>query len=197
MCVPTEKLGEASALLNSVDTYETYPPRPPEPRSLLHTFPRFKLVGIAMAITLVPSDDAHIDCIAPNIERSQMGIPYPVLEIFAQSLLDTYDIGGLQSLVDGMDLTEQWGLDHLKLDAENDVAWARRKNEKIRASVPLSFGSCFLEVTPNPFNLKETWNEIVRTKKLRIGIELPEGYFSTQFRAAGSPDPRSIERDCV
>lgn len=65
-------------------------------------------------------------------------------------------MSALQDLVDGMDLTEQWGLDHLKLDAENDVAWARRKHEKKRASVPLSFSSCMMEVTTNPFNLKET-----------------------------------------
>lgn len=87
--------------------------------SLLHTFPRFKVIGKALCFTLIPSDDAHIDCIPPNIEYSQMGLPYPTLEIFAQSLLDTNDITAITGLIDGMDLTEQWGLEFLKLDAEN------------------------------------------------------------------------------
>ncbi|KAH6865004.1 hypothetical protein BKA58DRAFT_413819 [Alternaria rosae] len=161
VCVPTEKLGEASSLLHPADSYETFPPRPPRPWSLLHTFARFRPVGIAMAITLVPSDDVHIDCIAPNIECSQMGLPYPVLEIFAQS-------------PQHLQYERTPRPYHLKLDAENDVAWARRKHEKKRASVPLSFSSCMME-----------------------NDTLPEGYFSTRFRGVGSPDLRSEERDCV
>ncbi|KAH9882394.1 hypothetical protein J1614_000630 [Plenodomus biglobosus] len=194
VCVPTEKLREASALLDSVDTYETYPPRPPDLGSLLHTFPRFKVVGKALCFTLIPSDDAHIDCIPPNIERSQMGLPYPTLEMFAQSLLDTNDMVALTDLIDGMDLTEQWGLEHLKLDAENDSAWIRRKNEKIRASIPLSPNSCLMELGINTINLKGTWISRVRTKERRIGAELAEGYWATRFRGRGSSDPRSTER---
>ncbi|KAF1841842.1 uncharacterized protein K460DRAFT_388672 [Cucurbitaria berberidis CBS 394.84] len=185
VCVPTEKLREASALLDSVNTYETYPPRPPPPTCVVRK---------AMCFTLIPSDDAHIDCIPPNIEFSQMGLPYPTLEIFAQSLLDTNDMVALTDLIDGMDLTEQWGLEHLKLDAENDLAWTRRKNEKIRASVPLSPDSCLLELGTNTINLKETWNATVRTKERRIGAEFAEGYWATRFRGRGSADPRSTER---
>ncbi|KAH4354081.1 hypothetical protein HBH98_014520 [Parastagonospora nodorum] len=190
VCVPTEKLGEASALLDSAGTYENYPPRPPDLWSLLHTFPRFKVVGKALCFTLIPSDDAHIDCIPPNIERSQMGLPYPILEIFAQSLLDTNDMVALTDLIDGMDLTEQWGLVHLRLNAENDLAWTRRKNEKIRASVPASPDSCLLECPINTINLKETWNAIVRTKERRIGAEMAGGYYTTRFRGRGDGDPR-------
>jgi hypothetical protein len=89
VCVPKEKLRESSALLNSADTYETNLPRPlplPNLGSLLHTFLRFKVVGKALCFTLIPSDDAHIDCTPTNIERSQMGLPYPTIEIFAQRL---------------------------------------------------------------------------------------------------------------
>ena len=194
MCVPTEKLKDASALLSSVDTYETYPPRPPGMQSLLHTFPRFKIRGKAMCFTLIPSDDAHIDCIPANIERSQMDLPYPTLEVFAQSLLDTNDMVALTDLIDGMNLTEQWGLDHLKLDGENDLAWVLRKNEKIRASVPLTFTSCLRELAIKPINLKETWIEIVRTKERRIGEELAGADLATRFRGRTSPDPRTRER---
>jgi hypothetical protein len=192
--VPTGKLREASALLDSADTYETYPPRPRDLWSLLHTFPRFKVVGKALCFTLIPSDDAHIDCIPPNIERSQTGLPYPTLDIFTQSLLDTNNIVALTDLVDDMNLTEQWGLEHLKLDGENDLEWTRRKNEKIRTSVPLSPVSCLLELATKPINLKETWNAVVRNKERRIGPELAEGFWATRFRGRGSPDPRSTER---
>jgi len=197
VCVPTEQLEEASALLGSAATYETYTPRPPAPRSLLHTFPRFKVVNKALCFTLIPSEDAHIECVSPNIERSHMGLPYPILEVFAQSLLDTNDMVALTDLIDGMNLTEQWGLEHLNLDAENDLAWVWRKNEKIRASVPLDFTSCLLEISNKPINLKESWNDVVRTKERRIGAELAEGYWATRFRGVASPDPRSTERDYV
>lgn len=193
----TEKLKEASAPLESDDTYRIYPPRPLYQWSLLHTFPRFKVKGKALCFTLIPADDAHIDCIPSNVERSQTGLPYPTLEIFAQSLLDTNDETALTDLIDGMDLTEQWGLEHLELNAENDLAWTRRKNEKIRASVPLTPDSCLLELQTGAINLKETWSSIVRTKERRIGAELAGGHFVTRFRGRGDGDPRLRERDRV
>lgn len=126
-----------------------------------------------------------------------MGLPYPTLEIFAQSLLDTNNMVSLTDLIDGMDLTDEWGLEFLKLDAENDIAWTRQKNEKIRASVPTTLDSCFLELPINTINLKETWHAIVRDKQRRIAAEYAEGYFATRFRGRGSGDPRSLERNYV
>lgn len=123
-----------------------------------------------------------------------MGLPYPTLAIFAQSLLDTNDITALTDLIDGMDLTEDWGSKHLRLDAENDIAWTHRKNEKIRASVPATPYSCLLECSTNIINLRETWNTIVQTKERRMGAELAGGYFVTRFRGRGDEDPRSRER---
>lgn len=64
------------------------------------------------------------------------GAPYPNLEVFAQSLLDTQRLVDLTDLVDGMNLTEEWGEQHLDLDKTSDVLYAEKKNEKIRASVP-------------------------------------------------------------
>lgn len=123
-----------------------------------------------------------------------MGLPYPILEIFAQSLLDTNDITAITDLIDGMDLTEQWGLKFLKLDAENDVTWTHQKNEKIRGSIPASPDSCLYELPINIINLKETWCAIVRDKERRIGAEYSEGYYATRFRGRGTGDPRSTER---
>ncbi|KAJ8111896.1 hypothetical protein OPT61_g5608 [Boeremia exigua] len=194
VCVPTEKLREASALMESIGTYEVYPSRPPDLWSLFHTFPRFKLVGKALAFTLIPSEDAHIDCVPSNIERSRMGLPYPTLEIFAQSLLDTNNMVALTDLIDGMNLTEQWGSEHLKLDGKNDSAWIQQKNERIRASVPLTPDSCLYELGISPINLRDTWNTTVQTKERRTGAELGVEYWATRFRYRGSEDPRTTER---
>lgn len=186
---------EASALLKSKDIYETYGPSPVQPWSLLHSFPRFKVNGKSVCFTIVPSEDSHLDCRASNIERSRMSLPYPKLETFTQSLLDSNDMVSLADLVDGMDLTDDWGLQHLKLEGVNDVVWAEQKNEKIRSSVPTSPDSCLLELSTIPLNLKKTWHSIVKGKDSRIGIECPKEVFATRFRLRGEGDPRLRDRD--
>ena len=122
-----------------------------------------------------------------------MGIPYPKLAIFAQSLLDTVDMVGLSDLIDGMNLTEDWGAENLDLTGTNDVSWALAKNEKIRASVPLTMGSLFFEVDEGPLKTKELWEQMVRTKKKRIGQEFGPDHI-TRFRVLGDEDPRLKKR---
>ncbi|KAF2490759.1 hypothetical protein BU16DRAFT_516621 [Lophium mytilinum] len=195
ICVPTDMVNEAAALLNSEDIYVTYQPGPVQPWSLLHTFPRFKVKGKSLYIIITPSEDSHLDCSASNIERSRMGLPYPTLETFTQSLLDRNDIVTLTDLVDGMDLTYEWGLQHLKLDSENDVVWAEQKNEKIRSSVPATQDSCLLELSTTPMSLKDTWHNVVQGKDSRIGMECPKEVFATRFRVRGDGDPRLRDRD--
>lgn len=137
--------------------------------------------GVSLWFTIVPSEDCHIICDASNIEWSQTGLPYPKLEIFAQSLLDTYNEVALTDLIDGMNLTEEWGLHHLDLSGTNDLVWTQRKNEKIRSSVPLSETSCFLELPTASFNVRESWQTLTRTKDRRIGPECPKDTFVTRF----------------
>jgi hypothetical protein len=90
------------------------------------------LKGIDLSFVVIPSEDCHLDCEPSKLEWSKNGIPYPKLEVFAQSLLDTYSLVDLTDLVDGMDLTEEWGSAHLDLSGTNDIAWATQKNERIR-----------------------------------------------------------------
>jgi hypothetical protein len=90
------------------------------------------LKGIDLSFVVIPSEDCHLDCEPSKFEWSKNGIPYPKLEVFAQSLLDTYSLVDLTDLVDGMDLTEEWGSAHLDLSGTNDIAWATQKNERIR-----------------------------------------------------------------
>jgi hypothetical protein len=143
---------------------------------------------------LVPSSDAHLACQPPNFERSHKGLPYARLDIFAQSLLDTNDLVDLNDLVDGMDLFPEWGNENLELDGTNDVAWAERKNEAIRVSVPLTNTSCLLECNTNAWSRRETWERIVSRKADRIGPEIPKEFYATRFRGNGTKDPR-VPRD--
>jgi hypothetical protein len=82
--------------------YENWQPVPPQLYSLHHTFPRFKLKGLALWLITILSHDCHLDCEPSNFEWSQMGVPYPKLEVSAQSLLDTLDRVALTDLVDGI-----------------------------------------------------------------------------------------------
>ena len=73
----------------------------------------------------MPARDCHIPCAPHYFERSRSGLPYPRLEVFAQSLIDTKSLCDLEDLIDGMDLTEKWGQDHLDLTGTNDASYAK------------------------------------------------------------------------
>ncbi|KAH9210019.1 hypothetical protein DL95DRAFT_371459 [Leptodontidium sp. 2 PMI_412] len=163
LCVPTELAEKACSLLKSAPHHEKYVQCDhdalPQVHSLLHTFPRFKMRGYNLYFDIFPAEDCHFACTPLNFEWSLMGIPYPKLAIFAQSLLDTLDMVGLCDLIDGMNLTDEWGDKNLDLTGTNDVSWALAKNENIRASVPLTMGSFFFEVDEGPLKTRELWEE--------------------------------------
>jgi len=194
--VPTELLAKGTSLLQSQPMYELCAPRPPQIGRLYHMFPLFKYKGLIQWIQLVPSQDCHFTCTPSNFEKSDKGLPYVRLDVFAQSLLDTNDWIDLVDLVDGMDLSLEWGIENLQLDGTNDVSWAERKNETIKASVPLTDTSCLLEMPTGPFSRREYWEQIVGSKMDRIGSELPKEFYATRFRPKGSKDPR-LPRDEV
>lgn len=148
---------------------------------LLHIFPRFHLKGVYFLFFLVLTRDWLLDCDEARCEKSFMGLPYPKLEYFAQSLLETQRLGDLEDLVDGMNLSEEWGEEHLDLDRTCDVGYARWKNEQIRASTPKTPYSELMEMTTYPHPLQPIWQEIVRNKKSRIGLELPKYFYHTRF----------------
>lgn len=148
--------------------------------------------GVSLHFIFIPAEDAHLDCTPKNIERSQMDISYPKLPVFAQSLLDTYDDVALSDLIDGMNLSDSWGAENLDLSGTTDVAWARRKNEKIRASVPATENRFFLEVSERPQSRMKLWRSLVSTKENRMGVELPKGYYYTRFYPYNQGDPRLL-----
>ena len=81
---------------------------------------------------LVTASFAHIPCDPGNIEKSKGGLPYPSLVAFAQSLLDAQNGAELEDLMDGMNLSEEWGEQNLELDEEIDVQWARGQIARYR-----------------------------------------------------------------
>ncbi|KAI9729157.1 MAG: hypothetical protein M1834_007064 [Cirrosporium novae-zelandiae] len=198
ICIPTAQLDIASSLLKSDPYANDYTPFEPlrvlRLYSLLHTYPRFKCNDISLWFQLIPSQDCHIDCKPSNFERSRMGLPYPKLDIYAQSLLDTYDLVSLHDLVDGMNLSEEWGNEHLDLSGTNDTTWAAQKNELIRAAVPSGDYSCLYELSTTAFSRKETWEVAVRGKEHRLGIKYPKKLFLTRFRLHNDSDPRLSDR---
>ncbi|KAK2764909.1 hypothetical protein FQN54_008606 [Arachnomyces sp. PD_36] len=200
ICVPTDMVAKTAAIFKSepyTQFYETCPPGHVQPFSLLHTFPRFKVKETLLRFAIVPSEDCHLTCKPSNIERSQTGLPYPKLEIFAQSLLETYNEVALTDLIDGMNLTEEWGLRYLDLDGTTDLEWTENKNEKIRSSVPLTETSCFLELPTASFSLRDIWGNLARTKSDRIDSACAEGGFSTRFYPRNQGDPRLLGREDV
>ncbi|KAK8101375.1 hypothetical protein PG999_011749 [Apiospora kogelbergensis] len=164
LCVPQDQLGQAADLFKSEPLsrlYEPWPVNSPIPMDLLHIFPRFHLKGVHFLFFLVPTSDWLLDCDEAKCEKSPMGLPYPKLEYLAQSLLDTQRLGDLEDLVDGMNLSEEWGEEHLDLNRTCDVAYARWKNEQIRASIPETPFSEMMEMDAYPKPLRPIWQKIV------------------------------------
>ena len=180
-------------------------------RSLYHTFPRFRLnhQGPLFDFQLVPSSDWRFECIPDNFEYSaQNELPYPKLDLFAQSLLERQDLGDLQDLVDGMDLTEQWGEENLKFGEHSGeyTQWLAEKNVKIREALPQEvkdevlndmLGTEIYELDEEPPDFRETFVHLTQTKEGRIGLETPAELYATKYRAKDSPDPRTLIRFSV
>ncbi|KAI5920848.1 hypothetical protein F4810DRAFT_680708 [Camillea tinctor] len=197
ICVSDDHFDKASAMFQSKPLNEVYEPWvkiQPQIRTLMHTYPRYTLKGVNFFFFLVPAFEYCMQWGTSDLERSQQNIPYPKLQLFAQSLLDTQRQLDLTNLVDGMDLSEEWGNEHLDLDKPGELEYAKEKNKRLIAacggrpeiSVPQ------LRVTPR--DLRQEWQKIVREKKQRIGIKLSSHMYLTRFRLVGSRDPRLLER---
>lgn len=73
-------------------------------------------------------------------------------------------LADLTDLVDGINLSEEWGEEHLDLDRTKNVDYARRKSE-IRATIPKTPVSELIELNDYPMPLRPWWERIVRNKK--------------------------------
>ncbi|WEW54695.1 hypothetical protein PRK78_000117 [Emydomyces testavorans] len=196
ICVPTEQLEKAADLFRvRAKSFELVS------RSTLsytgridHLYPRFKLVGLRLFFILMSSQACHLDLKPENIEFSATGLPYPTLAVFAQSLLDGKVGVDLDDLVDGMNLTPEWGEEHLDLEGTVDADWiwwkynvaynlSNKEDER-----PLWYS--------NPDNRRDIWMRKVtpEAKKMRQTWKYQPDY-ETRFRKIGCKDPRLRDRN--
>jgi len=122
-CVLTEQLEKATSILRSrEEEYVSFRPSAMKAlEGMHHLYPRFKCVGLALFFVLTTSQECHVLCSPENFERSSTGMPYPKLSVYAQTLLDTYNRVDLDDLVDGMNLSIDWGEKNLNLEGSTDV----------------------------------------------------------------------------
>lgn len=137
----------------------------------------------------MPASGSHVDCSLAKCERSHNGIPYPKLQHFAQSLLDTQNYADLEDLVDGMDLCEAWGESNLQLDYV-PIEYINRKNELIHETLP-GLQGVLVSLSTGP-DARRAWKRVVYGKRARLTPEYwyAEKLYLTRFRLIGSLDPR-------
>lgn len=196
LCVPDRFFEKATAMFTSAPLNEKYYPWPkilPQPGTNIHTYPRFTLKGVNFFFYISPAFEHRIDCDPQKCESSKLGVPYPKLEVFVQSLLETQRWLDLQNVVDGMNLTEEWGHDHLEFSGAGLEDYFREKNKRILESIPEGIPD-LITMLPHP-DLKAQWQKIVRNKEKRIGFKLPKDKYETRFRIKGSGDPRLRDRE--
>ncbi|KAM5506914.1 hypothetical protein McanMca71_001819 [Microsporum canis] len=189
--IPNPHLDKATELLQSrpyAERYRLVKPWPYyDPCALTHTYRRFKSKGINHYFLLVPSVDVHIVRHPSNFTRSPRGLPYPKLDVFIQSCLDTYSMLPLCDVIDGTNVSEEWGEKNLDLEGTNDVEWAKAKNKKGK-----EFGGKWAHgafAREGRKSKREMWQSLVRTKEDRLDWTKPKDVFLTQHRVIGTPDP--------
>ncbi|KAI1423792.1 hypothetical protein F5Y12DRAFT_715909 [Xylaria sp. FL1777] len=198
ICVPTDLVDKAAELLQSEphsNAYSLVEPWGFPSQSLLHTYNRFKGRGTDFYFILVPANDVHIVCEPSNITRSVRGLPYPKLDVFIQSCLDTGDDLQLCDVIDGTDLPEQWGEDNLDLDGFNDVEWARDMIKRGQEFANGKFAHFGAAARDGKRSRREMWQSLVRTKKDRLDWTKPSSIFITQYRLRDEPDSWTVLSD--
>jgi hypothetical protein len=180
--VLSEQHEAAIELLESISIYRREDTPQAQWNSILDTFPQFQISEVDCFFYLWSSDFYRFDPGPATIERSHHGIPYPRTEPFAQSLLDTHRLSDLSDLIDGMDLSSQWGEDNLDLDEISSFEWAEDLNQKIRQLIPDLDKSAWYMYPTSSSNRRSNWNWITTTKRRRIGAELPAELMATKYR---------------
>lgn len=117
------------------------------------------------------------------------GLPFPRLDLLAQSLIEIMEYVDLADLVDGMNLTEEWGLDNLDLEGLTDTEWAQRRfdfHDQSGDWLPV-----FLRKEGK--SKRDIWHRVAspESKTKRLGHKaLPKD--ETRFRYKGQKDPRQL-----
>lgn len=198
ICVPTELAAKAHDVFRTPPYATTYIPISPvrhaRVMSFLHTYRRYQIRDLPHVFVIVPSRDVHLDCRPSKIVRSLRGLPYPSLEDFFQSCLDRRDEVELTDLIDGTNVTDEWGEAHLDLNGCHDVEWAREMKRRTDEWDPRVEGKPPpIDYWPTrPSSKREFWQELVQTKMDRLDWSRPPEIFLTQYRIRNSSDPWTV-----
>jgi hypothetical protein len=162
--------------------------------SFIHTYKRYQIRGLPHTFVIVPSRDVHLDCQPDKIVRSLRGLPYPKLEDFFQSCLDRRDEVELTDLIDGTNVTDDWGETHLDLEGTHDIEWARLMKRRTDEWNPQREGTAPpIDYWPTrPESKREFWKSLVQTKMDRLDWSRPPEIFLTQYRIRNSSDPWTV-----
>lgn len=102
-----------------------------------------------------------------------------------QSFLDTYNVVSLCNIIDGTDVSEEWGYKSLDLSGTNDVEWAECMNKRYFASIAGGEGMILPLFPAQSVRRQVMWETYVRQKKARLGWTHSDGMFDTRFRLKG------------
>lgn len=193
LCVEDDKLETASTLIAAAQhLLKPFRPSAMKPSGTIdHHFPRFKFLGFRCFFHIVPGWAHRMPCSPDSIELSRKSLPFPKVEVFAQSLLETMNRVDLVDLIDGMDLTYAWGVEHLDLEGRTDTEWAERRlqfHDQCDEWPPT-----FLRKDGKP--KLDIWHQVAspESKARRRGHKaLPRD--ETRFRWVGQKDPRELHK---
>ncbi|PQK17432.1 hypothetical protein BB8028_0007g06270 [Beauveria bassiana] len=181
ICVPADQVTAAENLFRSDDAFTVLPPKGFCPGSRIDTYSVFGTRKSHHEFLIMPDYDVHLDCRSLDIVHSLRGVPYPSLKAFAQSCLDRRNQLELCDLIDGSNVSEEWGEENLDLNGVHDVDWVRTMQAKK--------GSCRRWWPTRPKEKRAIWQDFVRTKEQRLDDSRPPSRYITQYRHIGSKDP--------
>ncbi|OQO11553.1 hypothetical protein B0A48_03280 [Cryoendolithus antarcticus] len=201
ICVPNSDFAAATQLIDSMsEKFERVDPPMPQLRSLIHTYPRYRSMqedSRELGFFIMPSSEDFLGDLNDSlIERSPNNVPYPNLEVFVQDLVSIQKWDHLAALVDGMNLSLEWGLQHLRLGtlSEEEMEHCRAKIAKYSESLvdpeqldTRSAGG----LTIDGIDKSERWATIVSQKQLRARSDhYLKANWKTRFMRNGCGDPR-------
>jgi hypothetical protein len=138
-------------------------------------------------LLLLTAEACHLPCERQNFEYSDNGIPYPKLQVFAQSLLDINNLTDLEDLIDGMNLTPEWGEEFLNLEGCIDQEWRKWRADRLGEIWSDTF---IKQYNRNPIKKRDLWNKksSEEAKRLRQGYKYRPDMI-TRFWRVGRKDP--------
>lgn len=183
--MPEEKLEEAFNLLQQQKEYfRMTEERIPQCMSLEHTWTSwFRGSDTDYEFCIVPSTHKHLQIGCSPVYRSPNGVPYAPLKELVQSFVDIYDLVSLDDIVDGANLTYEWGETHLDLHGTTDVEWAHQRNAELWKWDPSQLCSSFPTLQVNK---AEVWRKTTKNKEERLmHMMLPHELFVTRYMLKG------------